>query len=88
MFILCYYYVFAADHSSLEQLEVLYNVRLREIENLRDNIGHLEEKHLAEKSELETALKKTQDEVEKTIASRNEIQKVLGMVPETQKFLT
>lgn len=69
--------MFVADYSSLEQLEVLYGVRLREIEQLRDEIKHLKEKYETENSELIVALKNAQADKEKTTVSYNETQKLL-----------
>lgn len=66
------------EYSSLEQLEVLYSVREREIEQLRDEIENLKKKSDNEKFELSNAIKQAQTETHKMMASRNEMQTVLG----------
>lgn len=59
-------------------MEVLYSVREREIEQLRDEMENLKKKSDNEKFELSNAIKQAQMETQKMTASRNEIQNVLG----------
>lgn len=67
-----------ADYSSLEQLEVLYQVRLREIEKLRDENKTLQEQYRKEKCDLTATISQLRSEKDNMIVSHNEVQKMLG----------
>lgn len=70
----------SADYSNAEQLEALYSVRLREIEQLRDEIQYLKDKYEADRSELSAALNQAVADKERTASSRNEIQQLLRKI--------
>lgn len=63
----------------MEQLEVLYQVRLREIEKLRNENESLQEQHRQEKCDLTATIQQLRTEKDNTIMSHNEVQKMLGL---------
>lgn len=67
-----------AEYNSKEQLEVLYSVRMREIQRLTEE---LEERHLRyeeEKNQMGRQLALAQAEIERSNLSRNQAQNALG----------
>ncbi|KAG7206544.1 hypothetical protein KM043_003887 [Ampulex compressa] len=66
-----------AEYGSKEQLEVLYTVRVREVERLTEGLRQLQSDREEEKNQLNRKLTVLQAEVERSNISRNQAQHVL-----------
>ncbi|XP_057317947.1 centrosomal protein of 152 kDa-like isoform X2 [Microplitis mediator] len=66
-----------AEYNSKEQLEVLYSVRMREIQRLTEEFQQLQQEKEEEKNQLSRKLALTQAEVERSNLSRNQAQNAL-----------
>lgn len=67
-----------AEYNSKEQLEVLYSVRMREIQKLTEELQQLHLEKEEEKSQLSRRLALAQAETERSNLSRNQAQNALG----------
>ncbi|XP_012280408.1 golgin subfamily B member 1 [Orussus abietinus] len=65
------------EYQSKEQIEVLYSIRMREIEKLTDQLDQLRLEKKEEKSQLDRKLALAQAEIERTKLSRNQAQNAL-----------
>ncbi|XP_012260888.2 centrosomal protein of 152 kDa-like [Athalia rosae] len=66
-----------AEYNSKEQLEVLYSVRMREIQRLSEELRQIQEEREKESSQLGRKLALAQAEVERSNLSRNQAQNLL-----------
>ncbi|CAD6224690.1 GSCOCG00005504001-RA-CDS [Cotesia congregata] len=66
-----------AEYNSKEQLEVLYSVRVREIERLTEEVQQLQLEKEEEKNQLSRKLALAQSEIERSNLSRNQAQNAL-----------
>ncbi|XP_046601871.1 centrosomal protein of 152 kDa-like isoform X2 [Neodiprion lecontei] len=66
-----------AEYNSNEQLQVLYSVRMREIQRLTEELQQLQEERKEETSQLSRKLALAQAEVERSNLSRNQAQNLL-----------
>lgn len=69
---------FTFSENNFEQLQVLYQIRLREIEKLHAEIKDSREKSSTEKKQLTETLAAIQAEKEKAFSYNNELEKALG----------
>lgn len=67
-----------AEYNSREQLEVLYKVRLREIDRLTDELQQLQSEKEDEKNQMTKKLMLLQAEIDKINISRTQAQRALG----------
>lgn len=67
-----------AEYNSKEQLEVLYSVRMREIQRLTEDLQQLRLEKEDEKNQLSRRLALAQAETERSNLSRNQAQNALG----------
>lgn len=67
-----------ADYNSKEQLEVLYSVRMREVQRLTEELQQIQEQRQEETAQLGRKLALAQAEVERSNLSRNQAQNLLG----------
>ncbi|EFN84425.1 myosin heavy chain, skeletal muscle isoform X2 [Harpegnathos saltator] len=66
-----------AEYNSKEQLEVMYMIRMREIERLKEELQQLQMEKEDEKNQLDRKLMLLQTEINRTNISKNEAQQVL-----------
>lgn len=67
-----------AEYNSKEQLEIMYMVRMREINRLTEEVQQLQVEKEDEKSQMNRRLMLLQAEVDRTNISRNQAQEALG----------
>lgn len=67
-----------AEYNSKEQLEIMYMVRMREINRLTEQLQQLQLEKEDEKSQMNRRLMLLQAEVDRTNISRNQAQEALG----------
>lgn len=68
----------AAEYNSKEQLEIMYMVRMREINRLTEELQQLQLEKEDEKNQMSRKLMLLQAEVDRTNISRNQAQEALG----------
>lgn len=80
-----------AEYDSKEQLEIMYMVRMREINRLTEELQQLQLEKEDEKSQMNRRLMLLQAEVDRTNLSRNQAQEALGkekIIKAFKKILT
>lgn len=66
------------EYHDPERLKVLYNVRIRENEQLRNEVERLKKEADLQKVEMTNLLKQTQSRLDKMTESHDEIQSILS----------